>query len=56
MGNMMCCSSVDGKYQGDDKDIDDDKGMTECDVKTKLLITQQPVISRDASHQTLPPV
>ena len=55
MGNMMCCSSVDGKYQGDDKDIGDEKAITEDDINMKLLITQQPVLSRGSSHQTLMP-
>ena len=56
MGSMICCSSLEGKYEEKDMENDNVKHSSEEDgMRSKTIVIQQPVLSRASSHQTLAP-
>ena len=56
MGSMICCSSLEGKYEERDMENDNLKHDNEDEmVRSKALVIQQPVLSRASSQQTLAP-
>ena len=56
MGSMICCSSLEGKYEERDMENDNVKHNNEEDsMRSKALVIQQPVLSRASSQQTLAP-
>jgi hypothetical protein len=57
MGNMMCCSSLEGKLIGEDKEADTESAMPNNDVilmRPPAAINHQ-VLSRGSSQQTITP-
>jgi hypothetical protein len=55
MGSMVCCSSLEGKYEESDIDKERPKPCNEELVVRMPNVTQQPALTRGISHQTLPP-
>ena len=56
MGSMICCSSLEGKYEERDMENDNVKHDNEDErERSKALVIQQPVLSRVSSQQTLAP-
>ena len=57
MGSMICCSSLEGKYEERDMENDNVKHDTDEIQRegSKAMVIQQPVLSRAESHQTLAP-
>ena len=56
MGSMICCSSLEGKYEERDMENDNVKHNSDEDsMRSKNIVIQQPVLSRASSQQTLAP-
>ena len=55
MGSMICCSSLEGKYEERDMENESVLPSNENGQMTTPAIIQQPVLSRVLSQQTLPP-
>jgi hypothetical protein len=55
MGSMICCSSLDGKYEERDMENDSVQSSNENGQMTSPVVIQQPVLPRVLSQQTLPP-
>ena len=57
MRSMICCSSLEGKYE--ERDMENDSVKHDNDEiqreRSKALVIQQPVLSRASSQQTLAP-
>ena len=53
MGSMICCSSLEGKYE--EKDIENDSIKHSNEEERTTTIIQQPVLPRCLSQQTLAP-
>ena len=57
MGSMICCSSLEGKYE--ERDMENDNFKHDNDEiqreRSKNIVIQQPVLSRVSSQQTLAP-
>ena len=57
MGSMICCSSLEGKYE--ERDMENDNLKHDNDEiqreRSKNIVIQQPVLSRASSQQTLAP-
>ena len=55
MGSMICCSSLEGKYE--EKDIENDSVQPSNDnIQMKCpAVIQQQLLPRTMSQQTLPP-
>ena len=55
MGSMICCSSLEGKYEEKDADSDSVNPSNENVQMNRPVVIQQPVLSRSLSQQTLSP-
>ena len=55
MGSMICCSSLEGKYEERDMENESVHPNNENGQMTSTAIIQQPVLPRVLSQQTLPP-
>jgi hypothetical protein len=55
MGSMVCCSSLEGKYEESDVEKERPKPSNEEQVVRMPNVTHQPTLLRGISHQTLPP-
>ena len=56
MGSMICCSSLEGKYE--ERDMENDSVLPSNEngqMTSPAVIQQQPVLPRVLSQQTLPP-
>ena len=53
MGSMICCSSLEGKYE--EKDIENDSIKHSNEEERTTTIIQQPVLLRCLSQETLAP-
>ena len=56
MGSMICCSSLEGKYEEKDMESDSVHPSNEnIQMTSPAAVIQQPVLPRVLSQQTLPP-
>ena len=56
MGSMICCSSLEGKYEEKDMESDSVHPSSEnIQMTSPATVIQQPVLPRVLSQQTLPP-
>ena len=55
MGSMICCSSLEGKYEERDMENDSVHPRNENGQMIVPAVIQQPVLPRVLSQQTLPP-
>jgi hypothetical protein len=56
MGSMICCSSLEGKYEEKDMESDSVHPSSEnIQMTSPAAVIQQPVLPRVLSQQTLPP-
>ena len=55
MGSMICCSSLEGKYEERDMENDSVHPSNENGQMNSPVVIQQPVLPRVLSQQTLPP-